>query len=102
VTEYLENLESTLARLAGEVPHLVVSHTVRAGRGGAGRNPRWKTHLSAREMESLLERCQLTVVDSTITADGATQLWLCDSRRFGRVPDHTGRDIAEPSERSGQ
>jgi polysaccharide pyruvyl transferase WcaK-like protein len=90
VTEYIENLESTLGRLSGEVPHLIVSHTVRADRGGTGRNPRWKTHLSVREMESLLERCQFAVVESRVTADGATRLWLCDSRSFGRASSVPG------------
>ena len=87
VTEYLEDLEATLRRLAGEVPHLLISHVVREEGKPPSRscgNLRWRTRWTRGEMEAALARAQFAIVESLLTADGATRLWLCASRGFVR------------------
>jgi len=84
VLEYLDDLQGVLARLAAQVPWLLLSHVVRQGGGYSPEQLRalgWRQHLAAGELERLVQRAGGEVVERRTAPDGRTVLWLCRSRR---------------------
>jgi hypothetical protein len=81
VSEYLDHVGASLARLTEHAPLLVVSHTVRDGdrfSEQAQQERGWKNHLSATEFEGLLAVNRWRIVDERSTSNRLTRLWLAE------------------------
>ncbi len=84
VIEYLPDLDGALARLAARVPLVVLSHVVRERSDHAADRVAelgWRNHLTTAELDALLGRLALPVLDRCWTTNGRTTIVCC-----GRMP----------------
>ncbi|MDB5969471.1 MAG: hypothetical protein JWQ90_1921 [Hydrocarboniphaga sp.] len=79
VSEYLESLPGTLARLRLDASALVVSHTLGDRPRSAAELQRlgWRNYLSRAEFEAHLEQAGWTPWQQVMTDDGRTMIWSC-------------------------
>lgn len=92
VVEYLVHVEHAFLRLAGRVPHLIVSHVIRqAGHYTSEQLEKlnWRNHFSEGEIASVLDQNGFVVIRRSMAPDRRTMLFACRSLLFAQ--DGTGR-----------
>ncbi|MEZ5653652.1 MAG: hypothetical protein R3E87_24215 [Burkholderiaceae bacterium] len=89
VTEYLSDLPASLARFAPATRLGLFSHVVSelsSHQPGRIAELGWRNHLSSGEFESVCERSGWQAVDSVLTANGRTRIWLLRGRGANAGP----------------
>jgi 2-polyprenyl-3-methyl-5-hydroxy-6-metoxy-1,4-benzoquinol methylase len=80
VLEYVADPVAALARLRQAIPLLVVSHVAPDTKPIAGATRRklnWVTVLTKAEFEAALARAGYAIIESRLTPDRRTRVWLC-------------------------
>ena len=85
VIEYLENLQDIIINLSQQVNYLVLSHVIQQGnRYSVERLAQlgWRHHFTEMELEQLLNRCSLTIINRAMTPDGKTLIVVCQVNKY--------------------